>query len=189
MSLGIQGSRQTSPPMLICLDPREPVTAQDGENHASWRRGARRLLLHARACRWPVGHLLVSHPPAQAARWRAIAGLIPQPMEPVFYHEPANPCGNVAFLRFTQHHGRAELMLIGNSIGASALSVALSLSVRGCALAIARDAIATSEHEWRGLKALAGLAPEAAAASVRLEPVSRLVATPPELRLIVGGRS
>jgi hypothetical protein len=194
MSVGISRRRSLQTPVLVCLDPRQPVAGQDSddqddEGHAPWRRSARRLLQHARACNWPIGHLLLSHPAAEALRWRAIPGLSPQPMEAVFYHEVANPCGNSAFRRFTEHYGRAEVILMGNSIAASALTAALSLSVNGCALAVARDAIATSAHEWRGLKALAGLAPNAPTAGVRIEPVSRLITTAPELRLIIGGRA
>lgn len=193
MSVGISRSRCAQTPVLVCLDPRELVASQDsagqeGEDHAPWRRGARRLLQHARTCNWPIGHLLLSHPAAEALRWRAIPGLSPQPMEAVFYHEVANPCGNSSFRRFTEHYGRAEVILMGNSIAASALTAALSLSVNGCALVVARDAIATSAHEWRGLKALASLAPNAPAVGLKIEPVSRLITTAPELRLIVGGR-
>jgi nicotinamidase-related amidase len=191
MSLTVLNRRGAPPPVLICLDLREPVV-DHGQARAvrgeAWRAPARQLLDHAREADWAVGHLLLARPTADASRWRAIPGLRPSPSEPVFYVDKSDPSGNDAFVRFIGHHGRGEVLLMGVSAASACLATALSLTLQGRAVAVARDATTASPVEWRGLEALASLPPQRSGGALRLQPVSRFLERVPELRVIMGGR-
>jgi nicotinamidase-related amidase len=176
--------------MLVCLDLREPVVDHSHEPEAlseRWRLHARQLLDHARDSGWAIGHLLLAKPSAEASRWRAIPGLRPSPSEPVFYADKSDPSGNDAFSRFVAHHGRAEVLIMGVSAASACLATALSLTLNGRQVAVAKDATTTSPVEWKGLQALASL-PARSGGTLRLEPTSRFIERAPELRVIMGGR-
>jgi nicotinamidase-related amidase len=191
MSVTVLTRRGAPPPVLVCLDLREPVV---DHSHGSegpgerWRMHARQLLDHARESGWAIGHLLLAKPTAEASRWRTIPGLRPTPSEPVFYADRSDPSGNDAFSRFIAHHGRAEVLIMGVSAASACLATALSLTLNGRAVAVARDATTTSPVEWKGLQALSTLPAQRTGGTLRLEPTSRFIERVPELRVIMGGR-
>jgi nicotinamidase-related amidase len=181
-------TRRGAAPVLVCLDLREPVVDHSHGPEERWRLQARQLLDHARDSGWAIGHLLLAKPAAEASRWRAIPGLRPSPSEPVFYADKSDPSGNDAFGRFVAHHGRAEVLIMGISAASACLATALSLTLNGRHVAVAKDATTTSPVEWKGLQALASLPSHRSGGTLRLEPTSRFIERIPELRLIMGGR-
>lgn len=191
MSVTVLTRRGSPPPVLVCLDLREPVVEQSHNLEAPmepWRLHARQLLDHARESGWAIGHLLLAKPAAEAARWRTIPGLRPSPSEPVFYADKSDPSGNDAFSRFVSHHGRAEVLIMGVSAASACLATALSLTLSGRQVAVAKDATTTSPVEWKGLQALASLPSHRSGGTLRLEPTSRFTERVRELRVIMGGR-
>lgn len=191
MSVTVLTRRGAPPPVLVCLDLREPVVDHSHETEGlgeRWRLHARQLLDHARDSGWAIGHLLLARPAAEVSRWRAIPGLRPSPSEPVFYADKSDPSGNDAFSRFVAHHGRAEVLIMGVSAASACLATALSLTLNGRQVAVAKDATTTSPVEWKGIQALASLPSHRSGGTLRLEPTSRFIERIPELRLIMGGR-
>lgn len=170
MSLDILRPRPAPARVLVCLDLRERTAAAASPATSRWRERARTLLHHARRCGWPVAHLLVAYPLAEASRWRAIQGLSPAPTEPVFYVDPDDGAPSQAFLRFASHFAAAELLFMGSTSGGRRMD-RLVAGFKDRELAAAVDAMSAPP----------------AAPGVRLAAVSGLIGAAPELRLIAGG--
>jgi len=171
MSLDILRRRAAPARVLVCLDLRERTGASPPGTAASrWRDRARSLLHHARRAGWPIAHLLVAYPLAEASRWRAIQGLSPAPTEPVFYVDPEGGSPSHAFLRFANHFAAAELLFMGSTSGGRRLD-RLVAGFKDRELAAAVDAMSAPPG----------------APGVRLTVVSGVIGAAPDLRLIAGG--
>ena len=157
--------------LLVCLDLRERAgLATAAHAGPRWRERARILLHHARRAGWPIAHLLVGFPLAEASRWRAIHGLSPAPTEPVFYIDADDGAPSRAFVRFANHFAAAELLIMGKPSDRRQLE---------------RLVDALGERE---LAAAADAMPAPPATpGVRLTAVSALIGLAPDLRVIPGG--
>ena len=76
--------------VLLCLDAVSLRADSDsGPSGAdpAWSRNAAALLGQARRQGWSVGHVISRRPRPGEAAWRPMAGLAPEPSEPVYHRE------------------------------------------------------------------------------------------------------
>ena len=184
------GSCQTrAQPLLMCLDALEPVTAGDAAAvPPPWQAQAAGLLVHARRGGWPVLHVMAARPGAAAA-WRAIPGLGPEPLEPVFYRTEVSALSNATCARLVAHHHRADVMLIGCSLESCGLATSLALVEAGRAVVAVVDALAAPAAEREGFAGLAKIARLDRQGEVRLQTARGVMRGAPALRLLAGGRA
>ena len=189
---GASPAASAAAPLLLCLDALTMAGDSDLEPsgpHGHWSGEARRLLAHARAAGWWVGHA-ISRRPAAAARWVALAGFSPLPSEPVFHRDQASALSCPALQEAMARRPQLEAILCGVSVDGSCLATALEAARLGVRLTIAMDATWMSGAEQAGLQGLRELQARnlLAPGRLRLAPAQALLRSIPQLRVVQGGR-
>lgn len=184
MSLGLAF---TEPALLLLLEPRDPASIP-APAPAPWKTEAARLLARARDAGCLVAHLFAG-PLGEACRWRVVPELRPNPAEPVFYLDAGEPLSHPALAALVDQAPRAPVILAGKSVSGACLAAAVHLVTDGRRVSLARQALACSPKEWRGLEALASLPVLPTGGRLRLEIGAHTLPLPrPQLRVIAGGR-
>jgi nicotinamidase-related amidase len=125
---------------LVCLDLQR--NRQSGEAQEPVVSQCRRVLAEARRRRWPVLHVHAR----TLADLRPIAGLEPQPTEPVFVRQGPSAFSNANFARAALALG-GPLALIGFSLEDTVLATAFAAADRDLAVDVILDAVFTGTHE------------------------------------------
>ncbi len=184
--------------LLLCLDALSvaPGGDNDGEPDTrdlsgdAWSENAARLLAHARAEGWAVGHVISRRPRPGEAPWRPVAGMTPAPSEPVYHREQPSAFSSPELCEAIERGARGEVVLCGVSVQGSCLATALDALRLKLRLTVAADAVLLTPTERTGLDGF--LRPQSlglAKSAVRLAASDGLVQPWQRLRLVQGGRA
>ena len=178
--------------VLLCLDALSVQADSDGPDEAAaepWAPGAARLLAHARAEGWSVGHVISRRPRPGETPWRPVDGLAPWPSEPVYHREQPSAFSSDELCDALGGGTRAEAVLCGISVNGSCLATAMDALRLGLRLTVATDAMWLAPAERTGLDGFLSLQRLGLAQSViRLAPSDTLTQPWQRLRLLQGGR-
>ena len=182
--------------LLLCLDALSVAPESDNDSGAprrcdeAWSVNAARLLAHARAEGWAVGHVISRRPRPGEVAWRPVGGLSPTPSEPVYHREDPSAFSSAELCEAIQREPRGEVVLCGVSTQGSCLATALDALRLKLRLTVASDAVWLAGAERTGLEGFLRLQTLGLAqSSVRLAPSDGLVQSWPGLRLVQGGRA
>jgi hypothetical protein len=183
--------------LLLCLDALSVAPESDndgdlgpGRPGEAWGAKAARLLAHARAEGWSVGHVISPRPRPGEASWRPIGGMTPTPSEPVYHREQPSAFSSPELCEAIERGPRGEVVLCGVSVQGSCLATALDALRLKLRLTVATDAVLLSEAERTGLDGFLRLQSLGLAKSAVRLAVSDGLAQPWErLRLVQGGRA
>jgi hypothetical protein len=184
--------------LLLCLDGLSvaPESDNDGELSPaggageSWSAKAARLLAHARAEGWSVGHVISRRPRPGETPWRPVGGLTPAPSEPVYHREEPSAFSSPELCEALQRCPGGEVVLCGVSVQGSCLATALDALRLKLRLTVATDAVLLTGAERTGLEGFLRLQSLGLAKSaVRLASSDGLAQPWQRLRLVQGGRA
>jgi len=177
---------------LLCLDAVSLCADSDAEAPAAevaWSAKAARLLAHARGHGWSVGHVIPRRPRTGEARWRPLAGLAPEPSEPVYHREQPSAFSSPDLCAALEGGRRLEVVLCGVSVRGSGLATALDALRLAVRLTIVTDAAWLPQAERDGLDGVLQLQRSGLTHDVvRLAPIGDLLRAGPPLRVLQGGR-
>ena len=182
--------------LLLCLDALTlaPESDNDGGGpgpcDAAWSANAARLLAHARAEGWSVGHVISRRPRPGEIAWRPVAGLAPAPSEPGYHRDEPSAFSSRELCDALARDARSEVVLCGMSVQGSCLATALDALRLKLRLTVAGDAVWLTGAERTGLEGFLRLQTLGLAQSaVRLAPSDSLAQPWQRLRLVQGGRA
>lgn len=183
--------------LLLCLDALSvaPESDNDGEFAPgrpgdAWSANAARLLAHARAEGWSVGHVISRRPRPGETPWRPVDGMTPAPSEPVYHREEPSAFSSPELCEALERGPRGEVVLCGVSMQGSCLATALDALRRKLSLTVAADAVLLAGSERTGLEGLLRLQSLGLAkCALRLAASDGLVQPWQRLRLVQGGRA
>jgi hypothetical protein len=196
--------------LLLCLDALSvapecdndggpigggPSGGGPGRPNEAWSANAARLLSHARAEGWAVGHVISRRPRPGETPWRPLGGMTPTPSEPVYHREEPSAFSSPQLCEALERgpHGRGalgEVVLCGVSVQGSCLATALDALRLRLRLTVATDAVLLAGAERTGLDGFLRLQSLGLAKSaVRLASSEGLVQPWQRLRLVQGGRA
>jgi hypothetical protein len=178
--------------MLLCLDAVSLAADSDaeaGSSDAAWSANAAALLRQARLRGWSVGHVISRRPRPGEAAWSPMAGLAPEPSEPVYHREQPSAFSNPELCAALVGGPRWDVVLCGVSVRGSGLTTALDALRMNLRLTIVGDAAWLPQAERDGLDGLLQLQRSGLIHSaVRLAPTAALLGPWRPLRLVQGGR-
>ena len=187
--------------LLLCLDALSAASGSDndGDTHGdplaqfaadAWSANAARLLAHARAEGWAVGHVISRRPRPGETPWRPVGGMTPAPSEPVYHREEPSAFSSPELCEAIESGTFGEVLLCGVSVQGSCLATALDALRLKLRLTVAADATLLAQAERSGLEAFLRLQSLGLAKSaVRLAASDGLVQPWRRLRLVQGGRA
>lgn len=178
--------------MLLCLDAVSLDADSDGAgpDAGGWCDNAAQLLAHAREQGWPVGHAISRRPRPGEAPWKPLAGLAPEPFEPVYHRQEASAFSSPELCAALARRPRRDVLLCGVSVRGSGLATALDALRRSLRLTIAADAAWLPPAERDGLDGLLQLQRLGmTAGAVRLATTQALLQPWRRLRVVQGGRT
>lgn len=178
--------------MLLCLDAVSLAADTDAEADpafSGWSVNAATLMGRARLQGWSVRHVVSRRPRPGEDSWRPMAGLAPEPSEPVYHREQPSALSSPELAAALGDGPRWDVVLCGVSVRGSALATALDALRLSLRLTLASDAAWVPSAERDGLAGLlelqrAGLAHKA----FRLASTESLLRSWRPLRLVQGGR-
>lgn len=178
--------------LLLCLDALTLAPDCDCDAvqpDSVWRPNAARLLAHARAEGWRVGHVISRRPRPGEAPWRQVEGLAPAPAEPVYHREEPSAFASAELCRALAGPSRPEVVLCGVSARGSGLATAVDALRFGVRLTVAADAAWMAPAEQPGVEGLLRLQRLGHLPSfVRLAATDVLLQPWRSLRVVRGGR-
>jgi nicotinamidase-related amidase len=171
---------------LVCLDLVRPAArAADRpviEDEARRIHSGRLLIDHARTMGWGVSHVL-DHT-ARTRRLKAIDGLEPLQVEPVFYRTGVSAFSNRMFRQGVQDRPEAELIILALSLSRTCLATALSARDQGVAVTLVEDVMAGSVDTTAGFHAIHTLSRSMAAPFLGIARTSDLIDRRRGLRVV-----
>jgi hypothetical protein len=185
-------SRSDAGVTLLCLDAVSLAADSDAPPGAAvaWRANAAALLGHARRRGWAIGHVLSRRPRPGEASWRPIAGLAPEPSEPVYHREQPSAFSSAELRAALGPDRRGEVVLCGVSLRGSVLATALDALRQTRRLTFAADAAWLPDNEREGVEGLLQLQRSGLTFSgVRQASTEALMRPWTPLRLVQGGRA
>lgn len=171
---------------LVCIDlvrpsgRGEPRPLEEEEAQRVRRCGL--LINHARATGWMVSHVL-DHS-ARSRRMRAIDGLEPLQVEPVFYRTGVSAFSNRMFRQGVEDRCESDLILLGLSLSRCCLATALSARDQGLTVTLVEDVMAGSADTAAGIDAIHTLAHSLAAPFLGVARTSDLIDKRRGLRVV-----
>ncbi|MGZ3375353.1 MAG: isochorismatase family protein [Phenylobacterium sp.] len=183
--------------LLLCLDALSvaPESDNDGEfgsaaSTESWSANAARLLAHARAEGWSVGHVISRRPRPGETPWRPVGDMTPAPSEPVYHRAQPSAFSSPELCDTLAHGSLGEVVLCGVSAQGSCLATALEALRCKLRLTVAADAVLMSAAERAGLEGFIRLQSLGLTrCAVRLASSDGLLQPWERLRLVRGGRA
>jgi hypothetical protein len=182
--------------LLLCLDALSVAPQSDNDSGGpglldeAWSINAARLLAHARAESWTVGHVISRRPRPGEVAWRPVGGLSPTPAEPVYHREEPSAFSSPELCEALQRGARGEVVLCGVSTQGSCLATALDALRLKLRLTVAADAVWLTAAERSGLEGFLRLQRLGLAQSaVRLASSDGLAQPWQRLRVVQGGRA
>lgn len=171
---------------LVCLDllRSAPASGGDaGDPHVERRiQNCRRLLAYGRTVGWTITHVF-DHT-ARGSRARAIAGLEPLQIEPVFYRTGVSAFSNRIFRECVEESPDAELVIVGLSLSPTCLATALAARDRGLAVALVEDVLSGSADAAAGIDAIQTLSHSIAAPFLKIARTDELIDVRRGLRVV-----
>lgn len=178
--------------LLLCLDAAAPAADCDATAiapHQPWQANAARLLAHARAEGWAVGHVMQRRRRPGETPWRPAAGLSPLPQEPIYHRDQPSAFTSSELCAALDQPLQPEVVLCGLSVHGSGLATALDAQRRRVQLTLASDSVWLAPSEQPGMDGLMrlqrlGYLPR----RVRLADTETLMRPWRFLRLVKGGQ-
>jgi hypothetical protein len=187
--------------LLLCLDALSVEADCDndsgmgpdsvsGRPDDAWSANAARLLTHARAEGWSVGHVISRRPRPGEAPWRPLSGMTPTPSEAVYHREEPSAFSSPELCKALERGAQGEVVLCGVSVQGSCLATALDARRLKLRLTVATDAMLLTAAERAGLEGVLRLQNLGLTKSAVRLALSEGLAQPwQRLRLVQGGRT